>query len=112
MTDIMRAGLLLGPVMEVRSSTPLKQPASSAAKHLTSDAKRLELLANEFATVSPQSIPVGAYTHLNYAFAYIDPSSFAVAPMSESDLGLYSQVTNLKESNPGLQVWISIGKYA
>ncbi|KAG4435727.1 hypothetical protein IFR05_008777 [Cadophora sp. M221] len=62
--------------------------------------------------MSPQSIPVGAYTHLNYAFAYIDPSSFAVAPMSESDLGLYSQVTNLKESNPGLQVWISIGGWS
>ena len=67
------------------------------------------LLANKLMTVSPESIPVGAYTHLNYAFAYIDPDSFAVAPMSEGDLGLYSRVTNLKDTNPGLQVWISIG---
>ncbi|KAJ6086050.1 glycoside hydrolase family 18 protein [Penicillium sp. IBT 16267x] len=62
--------------------------------------------------MTPEAIPVGAYTHLNYGFAYIDPDTFAVAPMSESDLGLYSRFTNLKESNTGLETWISIGGWS
>ncbi|KAJ5958894.1 glycoside hydrolase family 18 protein [Penicillium vulpinum] len=62
--------------------------------------------------MTPEAIPVGAYTHLNYGFAYINPDTFAVAPMSESDLGLYSRFTNLKESNAGLETWISIGGWS
>ncbi|RAK95648.1 glycoside hydrolase family 18 protein [Aspergillus ibericus CBS 121593] len=62
--------------------------------------------------MTPEAIPVGAYTHLNYGFAYIDPDTFAVAPMSESDLGLYSRFTGLKESNTGLETWISIGGWS
>jgi chitinase len=60
--------------------------------------------------VAPESIPAGAYTHLNYAFAFIDPKSFAVAPMADTDLGLYPRFTGLKDANPGLKTWISIGK--
>ena len=62
--------------------------------------------------MAPESIPVGAYTHLNYAFAFVDPTSFAVAPMSDEDLGLYSRFTGLKDSNPGLKTWISIGGWS
>jgi chitinase len=54
-------------------------------------------------------IPIGVYTHINFAFAGIDPSSFAVVPASESDTLLYSQVTGLKRLQPGLKVFISIG---
>lgn len=60
----------------------------------------------------PEDIPIGAYTHLNYAFAYIDPNSYEVAPMSASDLDLYARFTALKESAPGLQTWISIGGWS
>ncbi|KAI9775414.1 MAG: hypothetical protein M1839_001109 [Geoglossum umbratile] len=57
----------------------------------------------------PEELPVSAYTHLNFAFASINPSTFEIAPASESDVKLYSRLTNLKTANPGLQVWISIG---
>lgn len=60
-------------------------------------------------TVVPEALPAGAYTHLNFAFAYINPDTFEVAPMSESDMGLYSRFTGLKEDNTGLETWISIG---
>ncbi|KAI9775109.1 MAG: hypothetical protein M1839_001420, partial [Geoglossum umbratile] len=62
--------------------------------------------------VYPEGIPAGAYTHLNYAFAFIDPNSFAVAPMSDQDRALYPRFTALKDSNPGLQTWISIGGWS
>ena len=60
----------------------------------------------------PEGIPIGAYTHLNYAFAFVDPTSFAISPMSDQDLDLYSRFTALKESYPGLQTWISIGGWS
>lgn len=79
----------------------------------------------------PEGIPIGAYTHLNFAFAFIaslsfkdsmqqffsdtsaqDPTTFAVAPMSPSDPPLYKRFTALKNTNPGLQTWISIGGWS
>ncbi|KAK7958032.1 glycoside hydrolase family 18 protein [Apiospora saccharicola] len=60
----------------------------------------------------PENIPVGAYTHLNYAFAFIDPVSFAVAPMSELDKDLWPRFTALKETNPGLKTFISVGGWS
>lgn len=60
----------------------------------------------------PEGIPSGAYTHLNFAFAFVDPGSFAVAPMSDSDIPLYTRFTGLKATDPGLQTWISIGGWS
>ena len=60
----------------------------------------------------PEGIPSGAYTHLNFAFAFIDPVSFAVAPMSDSDIPLYTRFTGLKATDPSLQTWISIGGWS
>ncbi|KAK3901352.1 hypothetical protein C8A05DRAFT_16453 [Staphylotrichum tortipilum] len=57
----------------------------------------------------PEQIPVSAYTHINFAFAMIDPVSFAVAPMSDGDVALYPRLTALKALYPNLKVWISIG---
>lgn len=62
--------------------------------------------------MSPEQLPVGAYTHLNFAFAFIDPVTFHVAPMSEADTELYPRFTGLKAANPGLQTWISIGGWS
>lgn len=60
----------------------------------------------------PESIPVSAYTHLNFAFAFVNPNSFEISPMSEADVGLYKRFTGLKDSNPGLQTWISVGGWS
>ncbi|KAI4600096.1 hypothetical protein KJ359_001198 [Pestalotiopsis sp. 9143b] len=62
--------------------------------------------------VAPEDIPYGAYSHLNFAFAFIDPSSFTVAPMSSGDTALYSRLTGLKQLNPILKTYISIGGWS
>ncbi|KZF20249.1 glycoside hydrolase family 18 protein [Xylona heveae TC161] len=60
----------------------------------------------------PEDLLLTAYTHMNYAFAFVDPNSFAVAPMSAGDTELYPRFTALKKYNPGLQTWISIGGWS
>ena len=62
--------------------------------------------------MSPEEIPIGSYTHLNFAFAFIDPSTYAVAPMDQNQVGLYKRVTKLKSLNPGMQVWIAVGGWS
>ncbi len=49
----------------------------------------------------PGDILAGVYTHLNFAFASIDPVTFQVVPADAGDTALYSQLTNLKKlENP------------
>ncbi|KAH7015839.1 hypothetical protein EDB80DRAFT_568032 [Ilyonectria destructans] len=40
----------------------------------------------------PSDIPDGVYTHLNFAFASIDPTTFQVVPAAKGDTELYRQV--------------------
>ncbi|KAK0630523.1 glycoside hydrolase superfamily [Bombardia bombarda] len=69
-------------------------------------------LTKSCGTMTPEQIPLGVYTHLNYAFAFIDPVTFNVAPMDSFVASLYKDVTALKRRSPGLQVWISIGGWS
>lgn len=57
----------------------------------------------------PENIPTGVYTHLNFAFAGIDPNTFEVVPASADDVALYSSITGLKQWDSSLKVYISIG---
>jgi chitinase len=57
----------------------------------------------------PEDIPLGIYTHLNFAFATIDPHSFEVRPASKGDVDLYRRLTALKKQDPDLKVFIAIG---
>ncbi|SPJ75730.1 related to chitinase [Fusarium torulosum] len=57
----------------------------------------------------PEQLPVGVYTHLNYAFASIDPVTFQVVPSLSTDVDMYKRVTNLKKADPDLKVFIAIG---
>lgn len=59
--------------------------------------------------MTPEEIPLGYYTHINFAFALIDPKTFRVAPMDPGTASLYRRVSALKARQPDLQVWIAIG---
>ncbi|KAH8802952.1 hypothetical protein F5884DRAFT_903558 [Xylogone sp. PMI_703] len=60
----------------------------------------------------PSEIPIGAYTHLNYAFLSIDPSTFEIVPATPEEVALFPEFTALKQSKPGLECWLSIGGWA
>jgi chitinase len=60
-------------------------------------------------TFAPEFIPAGIYTHLNFAFATIDPKTFEVRPAALADKALYSRLTGLKKRDPSLKVFIAIG---
>jgi len=56
------------------------------------------------------NLPLDALTHVNYAFAYIDPETYEVVTMDSSTPGsLFDDTTLLKSLKPDLEVWVSIG---
>ncbi|GIC89051.1 uncharacterized protein Aud_005452 [Aspergillus udagawae] len=60
----------------------------------------------------PEKIPLGVYTHINVAFAVINPETFEIAPSLNADIDLYRRVTYLKTIDPDLKVFIAIGGWA
>lgn len=51
-----------------------------------------------------------ALTHLNYAFAYIDPSSFSLVTMDQqTPESLFQEVADVKKYKSNLKVWVSVG---
>ncbi len=59
--------------------------------------------------IAPSQILTDGYTHLYFAFASIDPSSFEVTPCDPRDVDLMNEFTALKTST--LETWITIGGF-
>ncbi|QRW11038.1 chitinase [Ceratobasidium sp. AG-Ba] len=59
----------------------------------------------------PTMISANQITHLNFAFALIDDSNHIV-PATSGDTAQYRQAMSLKESNPDLKIFISVGGWA
>ncbi|KAG2414552.1 hypothetical protein HFD88_003743 [Aspergillus terreus] len=57
----------------------------------------------------PERIPPGVYTHINVAYAVIDPDTFEVRPSLLADINLFTRLTDLKRSDPDLKVYIALG---
>jgi GH18 family chitinase len=54
----------------------------------------------------PTGLPLSELTHLNYAFAFISPSSYELVVMdSKTDEALLKEVTATKDYDPGLKVF-------
>nr|AIT18909.1 chitinase [Hirsutella thompsonii] len=66
----------------------------------------------ECGAMRPDEIPLGRYTHINFAFAYVYLVDHGVAHMDSTTMTLYRNVTALKARQPGLQVWIAVGGWA
>ncbi|KAI9038720.1 uncharacterized protein KD926_010455 [Aspergillus affinis] len=60
-------------------------------------------------TFWPEMIPLGVYSHINFAFATIDPETYEVLPADEADIPLYERLTTLKRYDPDLKVLIALG---
>lgn len=51
-----------------------------------------------------------ALTHLNFAFAYIDPDSFSVVTMDpQTEASLFQDATDVKTYKSDIKVFVSIG---
>lgn len=61
---------------------------------------------NRCKAMPPEEIPLGAYTHINFAFALVNPKTFRIDAMDAETAKMYRRVTKLKERQPSLQVWI------
>ncbi|KAJ6257663.1 hypothetical protein Dda_7450 [Drechslerella dactyloides] len=64
------------------------------------------------AAVPPSDLVTYGLTHLNFAFAGIDPATFKIAPAAAGDVPLYTRVTNIKKDQPDLKVYIAVGGWA
>jgi hypothetical protein len=49
------------------------------------------------------------YTHINFTFASIDPTTFAVLPSDPGDIDLYQQVILLNGQQHRPKIFIAIG---
>jgi GH18 family chitinase len=49
------------------------------------------------------------YSHINFAFATIDPKTFEVLPADNRDKDLYKRLTALKTYDPNVQILIALG---
>ncbi|KAJ5964997.1 uncharacterized protein N7479_004873 [Penicillium vulpinum] len=60
--------------------------------------------------IKPTNLPLDALTHVNFAFASIDPSTYEVVAMdSSTPTSLFQETTNIKSVKEDISVFISIG---
>ncbi|KAL8690519.1 MAG: hypothetical protein Q9218_004050 [Villophora microphyllina] len=59
--------------------------------------------------ISPKQIVTTNLTHVYFAFAQFDPTTWAIVPSNSADVPLYTEFTSLKTSS--LQTWIAIGGF-
>lgn len=54
---------------------------------------------------------VSALTHINFAFAFVEPGSYEIIPMTDgkTPVTLFGQTASLKSRNPNLKVFVSVG---
>ena len=60
---------------------------------------------------SPEQIDVSTLTHVNFAFALVS-ASFEIVEMTPGDADLWKRTTALKQTNPDLKVFLSIGGWS
>lgn len=62
--------------------------------------------------MDPQDIPLGYYTHINFAFALINPKTFRLADMDEETGKRYKELASIKMKQPSLQIYLAVGGWA
>lgn len=60
-------------------------------------------------TLHPSQLDTKLWTHLNYAFALINPEDNTIATMNSWDEEFYRAFTDLKKKKPSLKCYISVG---
>ncbi|KAF1955249.1 glycoside hydrolase [Byssothecium circinans] len=58
--------------------------------------------------MTPKQIKLDGFTHLNFAFATIDPVSFKISPADPADIPVMREFTDLSRDGR-VQTWIAVG---
>jgi chitinase len=57
-----------------------------------------------------KDLPLEHLTHLNFAFAFLDPNTFDIVTMDpQTPASLFVDAVKAKTVNPNIEVWLSIG---
>ena len=83
----------------------------SKCKSLLPRANLLHSLSN-LTKVQPEDLNLAGFTHVNFAFAFFDPTTFQISPMDDNSATLYHRFTALKDKYNGLQAYISVGGWS
>lgn len=62
--------------------------------------------------IVPEDIPLGVYSHINFAFAAIDPHTFKVTPDARADEDLFRRLRLMKQADPHLSLVIALGGWS
>ncbi|KAM5357977.1 hypothetical protein ACJZ2D_015720 [Fusarium nematophilum] len=57
----------------------------------------------------PEQIPIGLYTHINFAFGTINPKTFALEANTLEDKAMYERLMFLKKKDKRLKIYLAIG---
>jgi hypothetical protein len=57
----------------------------------------------------PEEIPAGCYTHVNFAFASINPETFEVVEAEPWDDVLWERMRSLRLEQPSVEIWVALG---
>ncbi|THC90472.1 hypothetical protein EYZ11_010063 [Aspergillus tanneri] len=57
----------------------------------------------------PEQIPLGVYSHINFAFATIKPDTYEVLPSDNRDVKLYERLVALKKYDKDMKIFIALG---
>ncbi|CAI5992628.1 unnamed protein product [Closterium sp. NIES-65] len=98
------------------NAIPIHSPSNpSAPLSIRSPIRRMAYFVN-WAGMDPSLIPAASLTHVFYAFASIDASTYQVVPSNPAvDVteGLYLRFNSaLKDTNPAIKTLLSIGGYS
>ncbi|RMD41706.1 hypothetical protein DV735_g3417, partial [Chaetothyriales sp. CBS 134920] len=62
--------------------------------------------------VEPEDLDLTGITHLNFAFAFFDPTTFEMTAMDANADSLLARFTNLKSNWSSIETWIAVGGWS
>ncbi|KAF2275570.1 glycoside hydrolase, partial [Westerdykella ornata] len=62
--------------------------------------------------MQPEDIPYGVYTHINFAFATIDPQTYRLEPGNSDTESLMKRIGAIRLLQPDIEIWVAVGGWS
>ncbi|OKL55832.1 hypothetical protein UA08_08920 [Talaromyces atroroseus] len=132
---LMSVALTMGSAVRLMGTAPVAMSRSRHVQELPSTPERLDTMShgksNKVTIIrriqslkshrsstrscdsrAPSDLDLTGFSHINFAFAFFNPTTFEITQMNAGDEKLYSEFTDMKSKYPGLQAYISIGGWS